>query len=385
MRPSRSSLLAPARVAAGCLLLAANSRLRQGDELEAGAVLLELSLAGGVSTPDELRVSVYDDGGTLWKDARVPGTGALVPESATRLGTRADPARHDAGRAAHSCSWLRGLHARRRRDAGDSGCDARPVRAAARRRRSRRRGRRRRPGRDRRLPGRRQPRPGRLPGQDDDGAAAPAAAAAAAAAAVAVATGGSGGAPTTAAARTRSSCDASGGCNRAIGAACTDGMQCTSSFCVDGVCCMNACIGPCRSCNQPNNDGLCQPYAQGSNPAVECTAGATCNGAGACGPPTGGPKPNGQLCGAGTECTSGFCKDGVCCNNACDTPCRTCETGTCVDVRRKPDPPECYGTMTLQPDRQVRATDSDASRAAARGPAPPSRGARRRRTAARRE
>ena len=83
---------------------------------------------------------------------------------------------------------------------------------------------------------------------------------------------------------------------------------------------MNACIGPCRSCNQPNADGMCQPYGQGSDPAVECTAGATCNGAGACGPPVGGPKPNGQLCGAGTECTSGFCKDGVCCNNACDGP-----------------------------------------------------------------
>ena len=127
------------------------------------------------------------------------------------------------------------------------------------------------------------------------------------------------------------SCDASGACNRANGAACADGVQCASSFCVDGVCCANACLGPCRSCNQPNNDGICQPYAQGTDPAGECTGGATCNGAGACGPPTGGPKPNGELCGGGTRCTSGFCKDGVCCNNACDSPCRTCETGTCVE------------------------------------------------------
>ena len=142
------------------------------------------------------------------------------------------------------------------------------------------------------------------------------------------------------------SCDASGACNRANGAACADSVQCSSSFCVDGVCCANACLGPCRSCNQPNNDGICQPYAQGTNPAAECTGGATCNGAGACGPPTGGPKANGELCGATTDCMSGFCKDGVCCNNACDGPCRTCETGTCTNVKRKPDPPECYGTMT---------------------------------------
>ena len=94
---------------------------------------------------------------------------------------------------------------------------------------------------------------------------------------------------------------------------------------------------------------MCRPYAQSTNPAGECTAGATCNGAGACGPPAGGPKPNGQLCFAGTECASGFCKDGVCCNNACDGQCRTCETGACVDVKRKPDPPECYGTMTCNP------------------------------------
>ena len=69
------------------LLVAANLGCGKTTELEGGAVLLELSVAGGVSTPDELRVSVYDGAGTIWKDARVPSTGALVPESATHLGT----------------------------------------------------------------------------------------------------------------------------------------------------------------------------------------------------------------------------------------------------------------------------------------------------------
>ena len=91
---------------------------------------------------------------------------------------------------------------------------------------------------------------------------------------------------------------------------------------------------------------MCQPYAQGSDPAAECASGMTCNGAGACGAPISGLKPNGQLCAGASECTSGFCADGVCCNNACDGQCRTCETGTCVNVTRKPDPPQCYGTMT---------------------------------------
>jgi hypothetical protein len=141
-------------------------------------------------------------------------------------------------------------------------------------------------------------------------------------------------------------CDAAGACDRAIGSPCADSVQCHSSFCVDGVCCANACVGPCRSCNQPNNDGMCLPYPQGTDPGVECTSGMTCNGVGSCGPAPGGPKKNGELCSSGTECSSTFCKDGVCCNNACDTPCKTCATGTCTNVTRMPDAPECYGTMT---------------------------------------
>ena len=29
--------------------------------------------------------------------------------------------------------------------------------------------------------------------------------------------------------------------------------------------------------------------------------------------------------------------------------CRTCGTGTCMNVTRRPDPPECYGNMTCNP------------------------------------
>src|SRR5262245_30435420 len=73
---------------ASCLLLAgAIAGCGKETKLEAGAVMLEVTAAAGVTTPDELRLSVYDDTGTLWKDSRVPGTGALRPESATRLGT----------------------------------------------------------------------------------------------------------------------------------------------------------------------------------------------------------------------------------------------------------------------------------------------------------
>jgi hypothetical protein len=340
-----------------CLLLAgALAGCGKETKLEAGAVLLELRMTGGVTTPDELRLSVYDDNGTLWKDSRVPGTGALVPESAARLGTVliqpgaaqgklrvhargfavaarvADGTLEIAGGARGTFTLtLEGVVPID--DDGDDVPDAIDD-----------------------CTGMRNPDQGGCPGGNGDGGGGSGGSGSGG--------GGSGGggggsggggndggsddvAPGDGGGMDAApGCDATGGCDRPVGTACTDGTQCRSSFCVDNVCCANACIGPCRSCNQPNNDGTCMPYAQGTNPAGECTGGMTCNGAGACGPPAGGPKANGDLCAAGNECASTFCKDGVCCNNACDGACRSCETGTCMNVTRKVDPPECYGNMT---------------------------------------
>jgi len=310
-------------------------------QVESGAVLLDVSVASDVTTPDELRVWVYDDSGALWNDVRVPDSGALTPESATHLGTVL--IQPGAAQGALRIQ-VRGLAAAARvadgavsLPAGTRGMVALVL-------------------------------DGAVP-TDGDGDGVPNAVDDCPAIANPEQHGCPGGgdlaqdAGTDAARDTGADappptdggpdasdaalgCDATGACNRAIGAACTDANQCASTFCVDGVCCANACLGPCRSCNQPNNDGTCLAYPQGMDPARECTNGLTCNGAGACGPAPGGPKSNGELCGAGSECMSTFCKDGVCCNSACDTPCHTCETGTCSNVTRKPDPPECDAPMT---------------------------------------
>jgi hypothetical protein len=72
------------------------------------------------------------------------------------------------------------------------------------------------------------------------------------------------------------------------GTTCTDGGQCKSSWCVDGVCCINACTGTCMRCTAPS--GNCQPIPDLTDPENECapddpsTCGNTgdCNGAGAC-------------------------------------------------------------------------------------------------------
>jgi hypothetical protein len=57
-------------------------------------------------------------------------------------------------------------------------------------------------------------------------------------------------------------------------------------------------------------------------------------------------KPNGGVCSIGTECESGFCVDGVCCNTACDGLCQACsaqdqqtaQNGTCGPAKAGSDP-----------------------------------------------
>jgi hypothetical protein len=137
-------------------------------------------------------------------------------------------------------------------------------------------------------------------------------------------------------------------CGKRQGASCETNEECASGACADGVCCTNACIGPCRSCNQPSSNGTCQGYQAGSDPEGECQDGNLCNGAGACGPPPSN-LPNGQLCASSGQCRSGFCADGVCCNSDCTTPCMACGTGICLAVTGADDVPECTGSKTCNP------------------------------------
>ena len=87
----------------------------------------------------------------------------------------------------------------------------------------------------------------------------------------------------------------------------------------------------------------------GSDPEAECPSGTTCNGVGACGQVAPPNLANGQLCVSDTQCQSGFCTDGVCCESACDAPCEACGTGACLPVKKADDVPECTDTMTCNP------------------------------------
>ncbi len=75
---------------------------------------------------------------------------------------------------------------------------------------------------------------------------------------------------------------------------------------------------------------------------------------------------NGKNCDTGTDCLSGICKDGVCCDQACDGPCQSCSTGQCLPVKGQDDVPECADAHTCDDtgacvlkDQQLCTKDSD--------------------------
>jgi hypothetical protein len=74
----------------------------------------------------------------------------------------------------------------------------------------------------------------------------------------------------------RSSCDnasqcvAPNGCTngscgqKGLGQSCASGSECGSTFCVDGVCCENACAGRCTFCASPQSPGRCATVGAGT-------------------------------------------------------------------------------------------------------------------------
>ena len=320
----RIKLLIPAAVAIAVAAVGGGCR-SGGTVPEPGAILLRVDLAAGAPAPDELRVYVYDDTGILWSDVREPAQGPLVPQSAQTLGTILIQPGESVGtlrievRGLASGVWIL-----------DGLLEVAPADRAQ--------------GTfvvvlDSMLP----------PDRDGDGVPDPIDDC------PAVADPQQKGCPSAIDGGVDAGADAGpdgaascgdGGC-APQGTACTTNDSCASGFCADGVCCVNDCAGPCRSCNQPGSNGVCLGYALGTDPEMECATGMTCNGAGACGkapPPT--SKANGELCNGASECMSGFCTDGVCCNSACNAPCQNCGTGACQAVKSGQDVPECVSPKT---------------------------------------
>jgi hypothetical protein len=117
-------------------------------------------------------------------------------------------------------------------------------------------------------------------------------------------------------------CDGNGGCRRyppgtqCSPPSCRNGVAVTASFCGDGGC-------------PPPGSETCTPIivCNAAGTACErtctrddqCLAGTKCFG-GKC-----GLLDDGKACGDGTDCKSGVCADGVCCNVACGTSTSDCQ------------------------------------------------------------
>jgi hypothetical protein len=136
---------------------------------------------------------------------------------------------------------------------------------------------------------------------------------------------------------------------KGLGSGCSAGNQCGSNNCVDGVCCSSSSCGQCLNCAA--GSGMCTAVVTNGDDLTPntCTGASTCDAMGAC------KLKDGQGCGGGTACASGFCVNGVCCNSSCNggapacsgnsvVP-NTCSTGNCNVT-----PTNCNANYTCDPN-----------------------------------
>ncbi|HEY2901845.1 MAG TPA: hypothetical protein VGL59_14780 [Polyangia bacterium] len=135
------------------------------------------------------------------------------------------------------------------------------------------------------------------------------------------------------------------------GQTCGANSECASNFCVDGVCCDQACTGACRSCNLPSSKGRCTNLPDGSadsrnmckdTGAASCKTDGRCDGGGACrryktGTPCANESCSGNVYTPGSTCDnngncaapmSRSCAPFACNGNKCFDACT--QDGNCV-------------------------------------------------------
>ena len=254
------------------LALLALAGCRSASEVPpAGGFLLKVSLAPGAQVPDELRSSIYDDSGALWSNVRFPASGALVPESASELGTILIEPGTVAGDLRID---LRGLLGGVLVEEGTAKIPHASFSGGT---------------FDVSLSGTLPP--------DGDGDGVPDAIDDCPAVADPAQTGcptDGGGAPDATTKHHDAAVDAphprDAGADaphgdKGTGAGCAGAGECASGFCTDGVCCNNACTSPCQSCTT----GTCTMVKNGED-VPECVAPMTCNGKGKCVSSAGGAQ-----------------------------------------------------------------------------------------------
>jgi hypothetical protein len=135
---------------------------------------------------------------------------------------------------------------------------------------------------------------------------------------------------------------------RATGASCACAADCASGFCVDGVCCSEACQGGCRTCGLTGSEGTCVARPDGSDPRLRsdcaasdpgsCGLDGRCDGAGAC-----RKYPNGTVCQKG-QCDGASVSGTLVCDGA--GHCRPGPTVVCDPFSCDPNAKACYGACS---------------------------------------
>jgi len=142
-------------------------------------------------------------------------------------------------------------------------------------------------------------------------------------------------------------CDGLGACKLELAGECESDAECISGYCTDGLCCDTSCTAACRACNLPGSEGSCAEVKGAEDPPV-CASFAGCDAWGEC------RWVFGMPCASAEECLSGHCADGVCCDEACDQPCRSCispnTVGYCATVRNAEQPGRCFGEEVCDED-----------------------------------
>jgi len=143
-------------------------------------------------------------------------------------------------------------------------------------------------------------------------------------------------------------CDGTSHCapDQGNGKSCSKGSQCANGNCVDGVCCDQACSGPCQACSAAKkgsgNNGVCGSIKAGDDPDNDCSADApstcqndgVCDGKGACrkyeaatacgANQCSGSQLTGRQCDGAGHCVNGAtssCAPYLCLSSSCATSC----------------------------------------------------------------
>lgn len=132
------------------------------------------------------------------------------------------------------------------------------------------------------------------------------------------------------------------GTNRPDGTPCADNDECEHDHCVDNVCCDDDCPERCRGCAQAltgEPDGTCAPVTAGTDPNGDCETDQVCDGEAHC------IRAPGAECDHNDQCLSDTCFHHVCCTEACEGRCMSCDAevtgqagGVCAAVPSGDDP-----------------------------------------------